>query len=188
LIALRLSPVARRTFLGAVKLLFLAVASVLLLAGALIAQVVSSPEVPYPDGYRQWRHITSGVLPPKQVEANSQPNPAEATAPHGMIHHIYANEKALEGYLTGHFPEGAVLIADWFVLEEKGGALRHGPRHSIDVMIRDARYTDTGGWGFEKFDKDSRTTRTVGPNAVQSCFACHTGAEDREFVFSVLKP
>jgi hypothetical protein len=171
-----------------VKRLFLSLLSVVFLAGALIAQVVSSPEVPYPDGYREWRHVTSAVLPPKQGEANSHPDEAKAAAPHGLIHHIYANEKALEGYRTGHFPEGAVLIADWFVLEEKRSALVPGPRHSIDVMIRDARYTDTGGWGFEKFDKDSHTTRTVGPNAAKSCFECHTRAEDREYVFSVLKP
>lgn len=174
--------------MGTVKLLFISLTSVLLLAGALVAQVVSSPEVPYPDGYRQWRHITSGVLPPKQGVANSQPDDGKVAASHGLIHHIYANEKAVEGYRTGHFPEGAVLIADWFVLEEKRGALRHGPRHSIDVMIRDSRYSDTGGWGFEKFDKDSRTTRTVGPNAVKSCFECHVGAQDREYVFSVLLP
>jgi Cytochrome P460 len=146
------------------------------------------PPVPYPDGYRQWMHISSAVTPPEKGAANSQPEEGQRVAPHGLIHHIYANEKALEGYRTGHFPEGAVLIADWFILEEKVTGLVQGPRKSINVMFRAAHYSDTGGWGFEDFDKDSHTTRNVGPNAVQACFECHTRVKNREYVFSVLKP
>jgi hypothetical protein len=57
-------------------------------------------------------------------------------------------------------------------------------------MIRDPRYSETGGWGFETFEKDSRTTRKVGAgsNAVKMCFECHTRAKERDFVFSTLKP
>ena len=109
-------------------------------------------------------------------------------APHGLIHHLYANEKALEGYRTGHFPEGSVLIADWFVLEPKRADLVEGSRKSVNVMIRDARYTTTGGWGFEDFAQDSHEKRNVGPAAVQSCFDCHSRAKDHDYVFSVLKP
>jgi hypothetical protein len=143
-----------------------------------------TPEVPYPDGYRNWRHISSAVMPPKQGATNNHPEEEKIAAPHGLIHHIYANEKALEGYRTGHFPEGAVLIADWFVLEQKGPELVQGSRKSINVMVRDARYTATGGWGFEDFDKDSHTTRNVRQNAVKMCFECHSRVKDREYVFS----
>jgi Cytochrome P460 len=152
------------------------------------AKETSCPPVPYPDGYRQWMHICSAVTPPAKGATNSQPDEAKVVVPHGLIHHVYANEKALEGYRTGHFPEGAVLIADWFVLEEKHGEWVQAPRKSLNVMIRDARYTETGGWGFEDFDKDSHTTRNVGANAVKACFECHTHAKNHEYVFSVLKP
>lgn len=170
--------------------LALIVAASIVFASLLASETVTPdlPEVPYPDGYRNWRHVTSAVLPPKEGAAKSQPDEAKVAAPHGLMFNIYANEKALEGYGTGHFPEGAVLIADWFVLEPKGPELVQGPRKSINVMIRDARYTATGGWGFEDFDRDSRTTRNVKQNAVKACFECHTRAKDREFVFSVLKP
>lgn len=147
-----------------------------------------SLEVPYPDGYRNWRHVTSTVLPPKDGATNLPSDGAKAAAPHGLMFNIYANEKALEGYRTGHFPEGAVLIADWFVLEKKGPELVQGRRKSINVMIRDARHTATGGWGFEDFDEDSHTIRNVKQNAVKMCFECHARAKDREHVFSVLKP
>jgi hypothetical protein len=168
-------------------------ASALVLSTVLFAQTAApttpAPEVPYPDGYRRWMHITSVVSPPKKDDAGAGPGETKPLAPHGLIHHVYANELALEGYRTGHFPEGAVLIADWFVLDEVHGGLVPTTRQSVDVMVRDVRYTATGGWGFEKFDQDSHTKRKVSTNAVQSCFACHqrAGAE-RDFVFSTFKP
>jgi hypothetical protein len=146
------------------------------------------PEVPYPDGYRNWRHVSSAVQVPKPDAANKPSAEDKIATPHGVIRNLYANEKAIEGYHTGHFPEGSVLIADWFVLEPKGPGLVQGPRKSVNVMIRDARYAATGGWGFEDFDKDSRTTRNVGPNAAKACFECHSRAKEREGVFSTLKP
>ncbi len=149
----------------------------------------ATPPVPYPDGYRQWMHVTSVVMPAKTPAASETPS-AAATSPaaRGLIFNIYANEKAQEGYRTGHFPEGAVLIADWFFLEQSGPTLAQGARKSVNVMVRDARYAETGGWGFEDFDQDSHTKRNVGTNAVQMCYDCHTRAKDHEYVFSRLKP
>jgi len=159
--------------------------------GSLFADELATsapPEVPYPDGYRHWRFLSSAVLPSKPAAANGHSDQTVAAPSHGLIHNVYANEKAIEGYRTGHFPEGSVLIADWFVLESRGPELIQGQRKSINVMVRDARYTTTGGWGFEDFDKDSHTIRNVGQNAVQSCFECHSHAKDHEYVFSALKP
>jgi hypothetical protein len=172
------------------KLRPLLIVGVAALSAGLIAQPSPPvlPEVPYPDGFRRWMHICSVVTPPKKTEGGGQTEMVRAAPPHGLIHHLYANELALEGYRTGHFPEGAVLIADWFLLEESRSGLVQGPRSSTDVMIRDPRYAATGGWGFEKFDQDSHTTRKVGPKAATTCFECHGRAKDHEFVFSVLKP
>ena len=167
-------------------------AGTLALSTFLFAQTAAptspTPEVPYPDGYRRWMHITSVVNPAKKDVMGAPADEAKASAPHGLVHHLYANELALEGYRTGHFPEGAVLIADWFALDESRSGLVQGARQSVDVMIRDVRYAATGGWGFEKFDQDSHTKRKVSANAVTSCFKCHehAGAE-REFVFSKFK-
>lgn len=147
-----------------------------------------APDVPYPDGYRAWQHVSSGVLQPMKNAADSPPKKEAMPAPHGLLANIYANDKAVEGYRTGHFPEGAMLAVDWFVLEPRGPELLEGPRKSINVMIRDARYAATGGWGFEDFDKDSHTTRNVGANAVKMCFECHQKyASDHELVFTRLK-
>lgn len=164
------------------------------IAGSLGAAMIatenppSAPEVPFPDGYRMWQHVSSAVLKPTNDPAATTPKADDLAAPHGLMSNIYANEKAVEGYRTGDFPEGAVLVVDWFVLEERGPMLGQGPRKSVNVMVRDARYAETGGWGFEDFNRDSRTERNVGPKAVPMCFECHTKAKDRECVFSVLKP
>lgn len=160
----------------------------LALALAAAESPVPVPEVPYPDGYRTWRHICSAILPPKPADAAGESSQKKPAAPHGLIHHVYANEQALEGYRTGQFPEGAVLIADWFVLEPRGPELIQGPRKSINVMVRDARHTATGGWGFEDFDRDSHTKRNVGSNGAQMCFECHGHAKEHAYVFSQLKP
>lgn len=150
----------------------------------------SFPAVPYPEGFRRWTHVASAIVAATMSDGNTAGERKEKQpAPHGLIHNLYANALALEGYRTGHFPEGAVLIADWFILEETRGGLKQGPRQSVDVMIRDARYTETGGWGFENFEQASRTQRNVGANAVKACFECHRRATpEREFVFSTLQP
>lgn len=148
----------------------------------------SSPEVAYPEGYRNWRFVSSAVLLSNGTSAKPSKDSAPSSQTPGLIHNIYANEKAQEGLRTGHFPEGAVLIADWFVLKEAGPELLQGPRKSINVMVRDARSTTTGGWAFEDFDKDSHIIRNVRQHAVKACFECHRHAEDHEYVFSSLKP
>jgi len=160
------------------------------LGAALLATETAppAPEVPFPDGYRAWQHVSSGVLKPNGNPAATTPKEGELAAPPGLMSHIYANEKAVEGYRSGHFPEGAMLVVDWFVLEERGPQLRQGPRKSVNVMVRDARYAETGGWGFEDFDRDSRTVRNVGPKAGPMCFQCHTRVKEQEYVFSALKP
>ncbi len=165
-------------------------AVLLIMAGGLAAEEVSpmSPAVPYPEGYRRWMHVASAVTPPKKGVAGSHPEEGKVVAPHGLIHHIYANEKALEGLRTGSFPEGAVFTADWFVLEETPGGLGQGPRKSLNVMVKDARCAATGGWGYEDFDKDSQTVRNVGRNAVKQCMDCHARAQKHDYVFSTRVP
>ena len=139
------------------------------------------PLVPFPDGYLTWRHLGSVVNEPNDKN--------RATAPHGMVHHIYGNDLALEGLRAGKFADGAVFVADWFPLREKyPGGFEEGARNRIDVMVRDARFAETGGWGFDQFAGDSRTARNVAPGAAsKQCFECHRKVEARGYVFSRLR-
>jgi hypothetical protein len=145
---------------------------------AALALPAHAVEVAYPDGYRDWHHVKSMVIQPGHGLYEA----------FGGIHHLYANRKALEGYRTGKFPDGSVIVFDLLEAPVEGGAITEGKRKVVGVMARDARkFAATGGWGFEGFKGDSRTERAVGADAAKACFACHAPQKDRGYVFSSLR-
>jgi len=137
-------------------------------------RVESYEQVPYPEGYRLWTHVRSGVTGPESPDFKTT----------GGIHHIYANDKAMKGYQAGRFPDGSTIVYDLLEAPTKGGVTTEGRRRYITVMHKDSkRFAETGGWGFEVFRKDSQTDRTIGPDAKTKCFDCHSSQKDRDFVF-----
>lgn len=152
-----------------------------LMSVRLAAEEAPTPLVPYPEGFREWIHLGS-VTTERDEKTKDR-------LPHGIIHHIYANAKALEGLRTGHYPEGAMFVADWFPLKAKyAGSYQEDTRDRTDVMIKDARFTATGGWGYDQFRKDSKEIRNVGGKAPNQCFECHTKVQQRDYVFTTLRP
>lgn len=137
--------------------------------------------VPYPVGYRQWTHVKSTIIGPK----------SSLWEQIGGIQHIYANEKGMEGYRSGRFPEGSILIYDFLKTEDdakNAGVTHEGPRRFTSVMVKDSkRYAETGGWGFEEFRGDSQTDRMIGAEAPQKCYACHSSQKEHDYVFSVYR-
>jgi hypothetical protein len=134
--------------------------------------------VPYPEGFRSWVHVKTGLIGPKNKFFEQ----------FGGFHHIYANGEALTGYKTGKFPPGSVLVFDKHeMLEDSSGIISEGKRKWIDVMVKNDRTDSTGGWSFEEFTGDSRTERTVRDLAVVKCFNCHAARKANDFVFSDLK-
>ena len=132
-------------------------------------------EVPYPANYRQWTHIKTGVIEKGNL----------AFEHFGGFHHIYANAIALRGYESGRFNDGAILVFDVLEAEEKNNSLTEGRRRIIDVMVKDSvLYPETGGWGFEEFNGDSKTERNVKGLSVSACFSCHAFRREQGFVFS----
>jgi len=155
--------------------IFLALAAIWIVTWSLSLWAMPNDAVPYPAGYRQWARVMSALVGPK----------SPAFALHGGIHHVYANEKAMEGYRTSKFPDGSVLVADFLETRESAGITTEGPRRRIDVMVKDSRrYPDTGGWGFEQFRGDSQTDRMVTAQIATKCFACHAQQKERDSVFS----
>lgn len=160
---------------------------ILALAAAFAGAVMSAAQpqpgvVAYPEGFRSWQHVKSALVGPEHA---SYPN-------RGGFHHFYANSVALEGYRTGKFPNGSVLVDEGLVAkngEDKlKGLLLEGDRRSVDVMVKDDRlYKDTGGWGFEHFNGTDRAG-TLSSGAKGKCFACHGMQVDRDSVFSAIRP
>ena len=149
-----------------------------LLAATSSTVVASEPAVPYPDGYRDWHHVKSMVI--------EEGHPLYGAF--GGIHHIYANEKALQGYKSDRFPDGAVIIFDLLESVATDNTLTEGQRKVLGVMHKDARaYATTGGWGFEGFGGGDRNNRVVGSDAASACFACHQPQGYQDFTFSRLR-
>ena len=148
-----------------------------ILAVATLAVAGADDNAPYPAQYRGWAHVKSTLVGPQ--------SPSFAT--NGGLHHFYANEKGVEGYRTGAFPDGAVLIDDLLEAKEAAapGVTTEGPRRRLAVMVRDSRrYAATGGWGFEIFPGDTQTG-SLNVEGRAACYGCHQKAKNS--VYSQLR-
>ena len=149
-----------------------------ILAAAVCTGAAFDDAVPYPEGYRQWVHVSSAYVGPES--AGYEKN--------GGLHHIYANKEALEGYRTGRFPDGSTIVADFLERRESKGVVTEGPRRRLDVMFKDSkRRSESGGWAFEQFKGDSQTERLVTAETAANCFGCHTQRKEQDFVFSTFR-
>ena len=134
----------------------------------------ASDTIDYPDGYRTWTHVKTMVL----HKGHSLENPFLG------IHHVYGNEKAVQGTHSGNFDDGAALVFDLLEYQTQDMASTEGDRVLLGVMVKDsAKYPSTGGWGFDGFKGNSHTERLVNDGG-QSCFACHTSQKDNDYVFT----
>lgn len=148
------------------------------LIAASVSAFAADPQVPYPAGYRDWHHVKSMVI--------EEGHPLFGAF--GGIHHLYANPKAMQGYRSGRFPDGAVIVFDLLEAKRADGAVTEGARKVAGVMHKDAKkYRATGGWGFEGFGGGDKANRAVGGNAATACFACHAPQKAQDFVFSRLR-
>lgn len=162
------------------------VVSLLLTLGVLVGILAWRPAgsgqaaapVPYPEGYRGWTHVKSTLIGPG--------HPRFASV--GGFQHFYANAEAMRGYRSRAFPEGSIVVVDWLELRDSAGAVTEGPRRQVDVMVKDSmRYSASGGWGFQRFVKDSRTEHSATLTPPQ-CFACHDKLKKDDLVLSTYQP
>jgi Cytochrome P460 len=131
-----------------------------------------APDVPYPDGYRRWAHVKSGIV-----------GKAGDSAAGAGWHHVYANEPARRGLERGRYADGAVLVFDRLLAERSADGTVEGRRLSVDVMVRDsARYAAIGGWGFERFRGDTRDRVVRDPG--RQCAQCHAATSPGTLVIS----
>jgi hypothetical protein len=167
----------KNTLLGKSATTVLLLTSFISLGSFSFMQKGQDPEVPYPEGYRMWTHVKTGLIGP------SNPNFRFS----GGFHHIYANALAMQGYTTGQFPDGAILVFDVLDMKEQNGNTLEAGRNHVDVMVKDSlKYASTGGWGYEEFKGDSRTERLLNTTTKNQCYTCHT--QQTDYVFSVFRP
>lgn len=136
--------------------------------------------IAFPEGFRSWTHVSSAVVGPDSPVAPKYEG----------VHHIYANAKAMQGYRTGRWPDGAVIVYDqWTGVVAGRDAKAPGQRTFIDVMVRDSRrFAATGGWGYTEFMADGWTRVTEIEADQKACDGCHEkNAPDGDRVFSVFR-
>ena len=150
----------------------------LLLAAFSLSVVYAADAVQFPDGFRRWVHVGTGVILP---DSNPQLKSEEG------MHHVFANEKAAEGYASGDFADGSMIVYELRAAQQQNGVIFEGDRKRVDVMIKDSKlYPSTGGWRFERFWGNDQA-KDAAPDAGAPCFQCHSNAKGHGFVFSQLK-
>ncbi|HMJ60300.1 MAG TPA: cytochrome P460 family protein [Bryobacteraceae bacterium] len=152
---------------------------VFFLTAAVLLWAEDNPAVPYPAGFRSWQHVKSIVVGPEHKSFPIR----------GGIHHYYANDKAMEGYRTGKFPNGSVIVDEAVFTKDGEGPAKgitlEGDRRALDVMAKnDQLYSDTGGWGFEHFDRNNETG-LLPASARATCHSCHS--KQKDCVFSAVR-
>jgi hypothetical protein len=148
-----------------------------IVVAALSASLLCAADsVEYPDGFRRWVHVGTGVILPGGALPESE---------QGM-HHVFANPKAVDGYAKGDFADGSIIVYELREAQQKNGIILEGDRRRVDVMIKDSNlYKNTGGWRFERFYANDQAQNAV-PDGGASCFACHASVKTHGFVFTEL--
>jgi Cytochrome P460 len=160
----------RQAYLFFCACLILSIAAVAL--GALYA--AESPQ--YPETFRRWVHVGTGIIMP------GGPLPASEEG----MHHVFANPKAVEGYETGDFADGSVIVYELRETQQKDGVIFEGGRRRVDAMIKNSHlYASTGGWRFERFYGNDQAQDVVHDSG-SSCFECHSKVKAHGFVFTQL--
>jgi len=133
--------------------------------------------IAYPEGFRRWAHVKTQLVTPDNPRAGRFVG----------MHHIYANALALEGYESGRFPDGAVIVFDLLDVRADKGTTDEGPRKFTDVMVKDSRrFASTGGWGYEEFAGPSHERQLDAAKAA-ACSACHERLAPTDHVISTLR-
>src|SRR5215218_6367814 len=134
-------------------------------AAALGVMAAGEAPIAYPEGFHGWTHVSSGLIGPK----------SPAAPKYEGVHHVYANPKAMQGYRTGTWPDGAVIVYDqWTAVAAPADSTAQGERKFIDVMVRETgRFAATGGWGYTEFTGPERRRMSEIESNPKGCDGCH---------------
>jgi len=144
-------------------------------AGALSLAAQPDDPAEFPKEFRTFAHVKTVLIGPQSPYA----------ATDAGFHHIYANPQAVEGYKTGKFPDGSILVYDLLEAKESPANTTEGATRRIDVMVKEsARYAATGGWHFMSFAGGDPAAHKLTVEQQGKCAACHAQRKDHDSVFS----
>jgi hypothetical protein len=99
-------------------------------------QPSADADIAYPEGYRNWMHIKSGIVAPDHQNILYR-----------GFNQVYANEKAMQGYRTRNFPHGTVSVFDVVEALPNENYTAEGKRRQMDVISRDTIKFASTEWG-----------------------------------------
>jgi hypothetical protein len=160
----------------------LALALILLTSGAVPA-ISDGNGVAFPTGFRDWFVVNSMIVTPT----------SPISAQIGGMHIIYVNATGRPTLTKGGpfpYPDGTIFADDVHDFSVNDGSYVEGSKKAVTVMVKDAaRYSTTGGWGFQVWAGGDPTKPLVPEGgAVAACFACHTPQAAQDFTFSTYIP
>ena len=123
---------------------------------------------------------------------------------HEMLAAILGNPVMIDAYKAGipdngkPFPDGAKMAkVHWDARKndaEPGQPWVPGAQHDVDFMLKDRkRFAESGGWGYAEFEYDAASNifrpgtgndKPPQANDAKCGYACHTGAQKRNYVFT----
>jgi Cytochrome P460 len=138
------------------------------------ASETATAGITLPADYQSWRHVKTQII---------QEGPGFERF--GGMHHIYANDRALQGLRSRRFEDGAMLVAEFRDLDRKANVIDGSAIRLVDVMLFDSRrFADSDGWGYAEFIGPGLNSRAFDSRA--ECHACHTTRAEKGHVFSEL--
>lgn len=133
---------------------------------------VAANGVKYVPGYQDWQVIST---------TNRFDNHS--------IRVVYANDIVVQAIRANKlpFPEGSTIVkVVWNSIEEENGDIIPGSLNSVQVMTRDSkRFSDSGGWGYAKFNGIKLKPYGSTPMFNATCHSCHKIASANDFVFNL---
>ncbi len=147
-----------------------------LVSGVMGYAFADNVNVDFPQGYKDWKHIKTMLIKPEHPMGDVF---------HG-IHHIYANEKAYNGYKTGKFEDASVIALDFLNYADINASISETSRIYVATMVKnEKKYKTTHGWGYEAF-KGNSEERLV-KNVYNMCVKCHELQEKNNYIFSTIR-
>lgn len=140
-------------------------------------EIVAANGVPFFPDYQNWQVISTT----NRFDNNRS------------IRVVYGNETAVKAIRANQihpFPDGSTIVkAVWNIVEEPNGDVLPGSFANVQIMTKDdKRFSETGGWGYAKFNGTELKPYGATSAFAISCYNCHKAAEENGYVFNIPLP
>lgn len=137
----------------------------------------------FPQDYRYWTYITSGL----DMSYNAAAQSAMAAGQH-MFDNVFVNPSSYKAFMeSGTWPDKTQFVLEVREAQGKGSINQHGNFQGTDVMgydvhVKDSRFA--GGWAFFAFAGDGTSKPAQMIDTKAECYICHSqhAAVDTTFV------